>query len=265
MVAWTLDTDDAIQTSATGIMRTFVKYISNKFDTLPVDENQIRDLLAHMKPRIPQEANIDLEAPITMEEMEIAVRQGKNVKAPGNDGINHEFLKNKWKTIRHDFLQILKDMYVDEAILNSQKHGIIVCVPKKRNPERPEDYRALTLLNADFKLLSRIIANRLKRWTKEIIHPSQHCGTLDTNIFGALAAIRETIAQVEMTNSPTCFLSLDFTQAFDKIAHTYLFAVLEHCGFSQTFLTRLKKCIPMLPPLFKLMDIYHSQLQLVVA
>ena len=70
---------------------------------------------------------------------------------------------------------------------------------------------------------------------------SQHCGTHDTNIFGAIAGIRETIAQVEMTNSPTCLLSLDFTEVFDKIAHTYLFKVLEHCGFSKTFLTRLQK------------------------
>jgi hypothetical protein len=96
---------------------------------------------------------VELEAPITTEETEMAVRQGKNAKAPGHDGISHDFLKHKWKTIHHDLLQILNDMYVDEAILNSQKHGIIVCVPKRRQPERPEDYRALTLLNADFNPL----------------------------------------------------------------------------------------------------------------
>jgi hypothetical protein len=43
-----------------------------------------------------------------------------------------------------------------------------------------------------------------------------------------------------MTNSPTCLLTLDFTEAFDKTAHTYLFKVLEHCGFSPTVLTRLR-------------------------
>jgi len=120
MIDWTYDTDEVIQTSATGIMRTFVKYISNKFETLPVNENQIRGLLHRMKARIKQEANTDLEAPITMEEIEEAVLQGKNAKAPGNDGISHDFLKNKWKMIRHDLLQILNDMYVEEEILNSQ-------------------------------------------------------------------------------------------------------------------------------------------------
>jgi len=44
-----------------------------------------------------------------------------------------------------------------------------------------------------------------------------------------------------MTNSPTCLLSLDFTEAFDKISHAYLFKVLEYCGFGPTFLTKLQK------------------------
>jgi hypothetical protein len=92
-----------------------------------------------------------------------------------------------------------------------------------------------------FKTLSRILANTLKKWTKDLLHPSQHCGIADNNIFGALAAIRETISHVEMTNSPTCLLTLDFAEDFDKIAHMYLFKVFEHCGFSPKFLTRLKK------------------------
>jgi hypothetical protein len=84
---------------------------------------------------------------------------------------------------------------------------------------RPEDYRALTLLNADFKLLSLRLANRLKKWNKDLLHSSQHCGIADNNIFGALASIRETSAHVEMTDLPACLLTLDFAEAFDKMAH----------------------------------------------
>jgi hypothetical protein len=43
-----------------------------------------------------------------------------------------------------------------------KKHGIIVLLPKTTNPTTPEHYRALTLLNADIKIVARIIANRLK-------------------------------------------------------------------------------------------------------
>jgi hypothetical protein len=53
----------------------------------------------------------------------------------------------------------------------------------------------------------------------------------DNNILDALAEVRETVAMAEATNEPVCILSLDFKEAFDKMAHTYLYAVLEHYGF----------------------------------
>jgi hypothetical protein len=80
MVVRILDIDDTVQTSVTGILHTFAKYMRNKYDTLTVNENQIRDLLAHMTTRLPTETNVELEAPISIEEMEMAVRQGKNAK-----------------------------------------------------------------------------------------------------------------------------------------------------------------------------------------
>ena len=56
-----------------------------------------------------------------------------------------------------------------------------------------------------FKILSRLLARRLKKWTKGLIHPRQHCGIVDNNIFGALAAIRETTAHVETVAYPGIF------------------------------------------------------------
>jgi hypothetical protein len=58
MVTQILDNDDKVHTSDTGILHTFAKYMSNKYDTLDANENQIRELLAHMTTRIPPEANM---------------------------------------------------------------------------------------------------------------------------------------------------------------------------------------------------------------
>ena len=65
-----------------------------------------------------------------------------------------------------------------------EKHGIIVCLKKIPRPTQPEDYRPLTLLNADFKLLARFIANRIRSWINDLLHPSQHCGVQDNIILG---------------------------------------------------------------------------------
>jgi len=75
-------------------------------------------------------------------------------------------------------LEIMNQKFMDE------KHGIIVCLKKIPRPTQPEDYRPLTLLNADFKLLARFIANRIRSWINDLLHPSQHCGVQDNIILG---------------------------------------------------------------------------------
>jgi hypothetical protein len=52
-------------------------------------------------------------------------------KAPGHDGIPHDFFINMWETIQQEMPTVMNQMYMDGTILEPQKHGIIVCVPKK--------------------------------------------------------------------------------------------------------------------------------------
>jgi hypothetical protein len=56
-----------------------------------------------------------------------------------------------------------------------------------------------------------------------------------------VAATRETVAETELTNEPVCLLSLDFKEAFDRMAHTYLYKVMEHYGFSNWLIERIRR------------------------
>jgi hypothetical protein len=134
----------------------------------------------------------------------------------------------------------MNDMYREGQITDRQKYGIIVCIPKQARPMRPEDYRPLTLLNTDNKLLTRIIANRLRPWLRELLHPAQHCGLPGTTIFEVLATIRDTMAYAEFTGTPLCLLSIDFKEAFDNISHDYLITILWGHGFSEHFRRRIQ-------------------------
>jgi len=93
----------------------------------------------------------------------------------------------------------------------------MVCITKKPNPTRITDYRPLTLLNSDYKILARVIANRLRPILQDIISPQQHCGIQGTSIFEAVATIRDVIAYAETSHTPLCVISLDFQAAFDRI------------------------------------------------
>jgi hypothetical protein len=59
-------------------------------------------------------------------------------------------------------------------------------------------------------------------------------------ITDALANVRDVLAYAEHTNTPMCVLSIDFSQAFDKISYQYLFEILSRYGITDWFVERLR-------------------------
>jgi len=233
------DYNGVTHTTMADIMHTFKDYMQTKFDTIPVDGESLRRLMESVTKKIPQDSANALDTPITLDELRCAVRKRKSNKAPGADGTSQDFFKKMWATIKDDLLEIVNHMYIDGKISDNQKHGLIVCVPKKPRPTRPEDFRRLTLLIADLKLMTRILANRISPWFTSILHPSQHCGIHGHSIFVAIASVREAIAYTEYTRTSRCKLSIGVKEAFDNISHDYLFQLLESYGFSEHF----QRCI----------------------
>jgi hypothetical protein len=139
-----------IHTTAKDILRTFLASLPSKFRDIPIDVENIRALLRDVNKTLPLAANLPLDAPITIE-------RSPN-KGPGNDGIRHRKFPSSWDVINHDMITIINQKYKDGQLTNKQKHGIMVCIPKIPRPLRMEDYRPLTILNADYKLLTRILA-----------------------------------------------------------------------------------------------------------
>jgi hypothetical protein len=206
-----------------------------------VDKQAIHDILEGLKVKIATAAHAAFQMPITEEELHGAVMIGKKKKAPEYDRICTDFLQMVWPVIGEDLLQIINSMYTDGGVTQTQIKGIIMFVPKSNSPTIPGEYRPLTLLNSDIKLFSRILVNRMRPWLDDILHPSQHCGVRVNNILDAIAAIRDTVAVAETTNEPLCTLSIDFKEAFDRIAHTYLYSVLEYYGIGGCMIGKIRK------------------------
>ena len=114
--------------------------------------------------------------------------------------------------------EILNQMFLQRSITPQQKHGIIICLPKS-NAQTPEGYRPIALLNSDYKLLARILANRLRPVLEEHLRTSQFCSVPGNSIIEAVSIIREAVAHAEVTDTPLCVLTLDFREAFDRIVH----------------------------------------------
>src|SRR5215510_10123054 len=239
-IAQIRDAEGREHTRSRAILEAFAKAQECKLREVFADTNTMRNILGEVRGKILQAETIMLHVPITAEELKTAVFAGKRAKAPGIDGISHDFYCLAWTIIKEDLLEVMNEMYIEGAMLPSQTKGVVVYVPKTSDPETVTDYRALTLLNADAKLMARIIASRMKPLLKDVLHPSQYCGMASHNMLDAIAVIRDTVAEVEMTREPICILSLDFREAFDRVSHEYLYEVLATYGFDERFVSKIR-------------------------
>jgi hypothetical protein len=107
-----------------------------------------------------------------------------------------------WKIIKNDLCKLFSEMFLDRKLTAKPKHGVIVLYPKKTCPVVPADYRPITLLNNDYKIMARIIAGRLKPVLAELLHPIQKCGAPGRTIFEAVATLRDAIVYAERINTP---------------------------------------------------------------
>jgi hypothetical protein len=93
-------------------------------------------------------------------------------------------------------------LFSERKISEQQKRGLIVCTSKTARPTLRTDFRLITLLNTDYKLLVRIIASRLRPTLVELLHPIQYCGVPGKTIFEAVATVRITMSYAEVEQIP---------------------------------------------------------------
>ena len=141
-------------------------------------------------------------------------QKGACNKAPGRDGICLELFKVKWDNIKDDMLAIFNQMYLNGRIMEQQKQCIVVYILKTYIPNKPADYRPITLLDTNCKILAHIVANPVKSTFPDMLHPSQYYGVSGYTIFGAVATVREAIVYAKLTHAPLCTLSSTSQQLF---------------------------------------------------
>jgi hypothetical protein len=107
--------------------------------------------------------------------MEKAICNLKTNKAPGEDDITAELIKNASRELKETLLVLICNIWRGENMPDDWKVGLIVPLFKKRHKMKCENYRGLTLLNVAYKILSSIILERLKEYSEEILGEYQ-CG-----------------------------------------------------------------------------------------
>ena len=176
------------------------------------------------------------EGVVTECEVRDALKQVGLNKSPGLDGLPYEV----YLRMSHMFVPILTDMFnhwfAQGAIPGSVTKGVITLLKKggRHVWEGLDDYRPITLLNTELKILARVLANRLQLVISDLIGPEQTFAVKGRSIQDNLHLIREVLEGIK-DDTESALISLDQSKAFDRVDHRFLASVLETAGFEPEF------------------------------
>ena len=207
--------------------RTISEYLNNSnLDT--IDEDQASDL----------------DSQITIEELDAIVEGLKNGKSPGYDGLTAEFYKKFWGSIRNIIYNVFLEAIEAKSLPPSLRVGIITLLPKPKSVEELHhiaNWRPITLLNNDYKILTHLIKKRLLNVIPQIISNCQsgfQAGRSTTDNLVLMYLVLE-----HFSNNPQdegFLLQVDFEKAFDSVEHAFLFQTLVKLGFGNYLINLVK-------------------------
>jgi len=176
------------------------------------------------------------DSPLTLEECQKALQDMANNKSPGSDGFSVEFYKFFWNDIKYLVLESFNYAFVTGEMSIEQRRGVISLIPKKDKDSRYlKNWRPISLLNCDYKILTKVLANRLQEALAEIISPDQTGYIKGRQIGENIRIIEDIINYTTLKNIKGYLVLLDFEKAFDSVNIDFLKESLERCNFGENF------------------------------
>ena len=233
------DQNGKIQTDSEELIKIAQDYYTKLYTPTRTDAIKQQQLLKNIDKKIDATDRQKLDAPITAEELHTAVYQLHDKKSPGIDGITAEFYKTYWHLIKDNYLNYINA--AKQSSFGEYRNTSVTTIIYKHKGEIYilSNYRPISLINVDLKILTKTLTNRLKPILPTIIHRSQtavHGRKIDHTVH----MLRDLIDLVDKEDSQAAFIFLDQEKAFDRVDHQFLFKTMEAFGIGEEFIAWIK-------------------------
>ena len=169
--------------------------------------------------KVSEEERESMEGLISLQEITTALKTSKRNRTPGSDGLPPEFYVMFWGELGPLLVEAANASYENGILFPSARQGLITCIPKKDKDSRVlKNVRPITLLNTDYKLIEKCLANRLKSVLMNLIHQDQKGFLPNRKIAANIWCILDIIDYINNEEQQNgLIISYDFEKCFDKI------------------------------------------------
>ncbi|GJS28729.1 putative RNA-directed DNA polymerase [Tanacetum coccineum] len=184
-----------------------------------------------------------LDAPFTSKEIKAAVWDCGGSKAPGPDGFTFKFIKLYWDTIGNEFIEMVKRFEIDGSIPRGCNSSFIALIPKIKDPLHLNDYRPISLIGCQYKVIAKVLANRIQQVVHSVVSEVQTAYINGRQIIDGPLMANEIISWATKKNERLFLFKVDFEKAFDSLDWGFLDHIMEQMGFSHKWRKWIRGCL----------------------
>ncbi|XP_062089159.1 uncharacterized protein LOC133795722 [Humulus lupulus] len=237
------DDDGVLRDWDSGLDRVMVDYFKQLFSTSTTDWCVVTECISAT---VSDEVNLDLVRPIESDEVRKALFQMHPDKSPGPDGFSPGFYQKFWDIVGVDIISMVQDFFTTGMFPDHLSETNIVLIPKKSNPESMGDLRPIALCNVVYKVVSKVMANRMKDVLNVVISETQSAfvpGRLITDNIMVAFEVMHYLKRKVSGKDGFMALKLDMSKAYDRIEWGFLEAMMKKMGFGDHWVSLVMKCV----------------------
>jgi hypothetical protein len=215
-------------------------HFASHFQSLNIQRPKIDDLQFK---RLSYADGGSLTKPFSIEEVKAAVWDCDSFKSPGPDGINFGFIKDFWGDLKEDVMRFVREFHRNGKLTKGINSTFIALIPKVECPQTLNDYRPISLVGSLYKILAKLLANRLRQVIGTVISDTQSAFVKNRQILDGILIANEVVDEARKTKKELLLFKVDFEKAYDSVDWGYLDSVMGKMGFPTLWRKWMKECV----------------------
>lgn len=199
---------------------------------------RLNTIRLYVKPYPNPETLNQLITPISAVEIKSTLFSIHPNRALGPDGFNGFFFQHNWHILGNDVIKAILESFENRSLLKQLNSTTLTLIPKTQNPTMLKDFRPISCVSTVYKIIAKILANRLKLILPSIIAENQSAFVEGRGISDSIFLAQKLLNGYHLKNSPPRIaIKVDIMKAYDTVRWVFfLWDVLQAMGIPPVFI-----------------------------